>query len=87
MALPGLITKMYAEAGIGNDTFFSTEYENGDREYRISKFIRPAKVEGYYIRVWIFKTVYIFATNEGLKITHKTKNKFKILFGMSGREK
>ena len=30
---------IYAEIGLGNDSFFSTEIEEGDSEYRIDKFI------------------------------------------------
>ena len=38
--------KVFAEVGFGNDSFFSTEFEEGDDEYRIPKFIKPSKIEG-----------------------------------------
>ncbi len=76
--------KIYAEVGIGNGTFFSTEYEDGDREYRVSRFVRPPRVMEYYVRIWIRKTVYIFSTNEGFKKVPKDKTRFKLLFGVGG---
>lgn len=76
--------KIFAEVGFGNDTFLSTEIERGDTEYRISKFIIPKAVKGLYLRIWIFKTVYIVSTNSGFEMTKKDRNKVKILFGISG---
>ncbi len=76
--------KVYAEIGIGNGTFFSTEIEEGESEYRIPKFLKPPKVNGYYLRFWIFKKVFILSTNDGFEITNKDRNKLKILFGISG---
>lgn len=52
--------KVFAEMGFGNDTFLSTEMENEDKEYRIPKFIKPKIISGYYLRFWIFKTVFIW---------------------------
>lgn len=78
--------KIYAEIGFGNDTFLSTEIEEGDREYRIPKFIKPRQIKSYYLRFWIFKRVFIFSTKDGFKITAKSKNKLKILFGLGGEE-
>jgi hypothetical protein len=76
--------KVYAEIGFGNNTFLSTEIEEGNSEYRIPKFIKPNKTEGYYLRFWIFKKVFIFSTNNGFKVIKKDRNKLKILFGISG---
>lgn len=76
--------KVFAEIGFGNDSFFSTEFEEGENEYRIPKFVIPQKIKGIYLRIWIFKTVYIFSTSNGFEITKKSKNKRKILFGVSG---
>ena len=78
--------KVYAEIGFGNETFFSTEIEEGDSEFRIPKLIIPKHITGYYLRFWIFKTVFIFSTNNGFKITKKDRNKIKILFGISGED-
>jgi hypothetical protein len=77
--------KVYAEIGFGNDTFLNTEIENeDDTEYRIPKFIKPPKINGFYFRFWIFKKVFIFSTNDGFKIKNKDRNKLKILFGVAG---
>ena len=76
--------KIYAEIGFGNDTFLSTEIEEGNNEYRIPKFIKPGKIKSYYLRFWIFKRVFIFSTKDGFKVTTKDKNKLKILFGIGG---
>jgi len=76
--------KIYSEIGFGNDTFISTEIEEGDNEYRIPKFIKPQKIKGCYLRFWIFKKVFILSTNNGFETTNKNRNKIKILFGISG---
>lgn len=76
--------KVYAEVGFGNETFFSTEVEDVDTEYRIPKFVRPAKVTEYYLRLWIGRRIFILSTRDWLKIQKKDKNKLKILAGMAG---
>ncbi len=76
--------KVYAEIGFGNDTFLSTEIEEGDTEYRISRFITPKKVNEFYLRFWAFKKVLIISNMQGVKIKAKSKNKLKILFGIGG---
>jgi len=81
------VKKVYTEMGVGNDTFFSTEIEEGEHEYRIFKFFKPPHIGGYYFRFWILKKVFIFSTNKGFDIQSKDKNKFKILFGISGKFK
>ena len=35
--------KVFAEIGLGNPLFFSTEFEKEGKEYRISEFILPKK--------------------------------------------
>ena len=75
---------VYAEIGFGNDTFFSTEIEEGTHEYRVPRFIKPQKVLGCYIRIWLFKTVFSISTNRGFGIKKKDRNKLKIIFGISG---
>lgn len=79
--------KVFAEIGFGNDTFFSTEFEEGSSEYRIPKFVMPSKVRSLYFRLWIFKKVFILSTNHGIEIKDKDRNRFKILFGISGESK
>ena len=73
--------------GFGNDSFFSTEFEKGKNEYRIQKLIIPKKINSFYIRIWVFKRVFIISTNHGLEFNKKNKNKFKFLFGISGINK
>lgn len=76
--------KIFTEVGFGNDSFFSTEIEEGDYEYRVPKFVKPKKIIGYYFRLWIFKKVFIVSTDNAFKIIKKDRNKFKALFGISG---
>lgn len=76
--------KVYSEIGLGNDTFLSTEIEEGESEYRVPKFLRPPKIIGFYFRFWIFKKVFIFSTYNGFETRIKDRNKLKILFGMTG---
>lgn len=76
--------KIYAEAGFGNDTFFSTEIEEGDSEYRIPEFKKPENVEDYYLRFWIGRRVFVFSSKDGFKISKKDRTKIKILFGIGG---
>ena len=76
----------FAEIGLGNDTFLSTEIEENNGEYRIPKFIMPKKIKGYYFRFWIFKTVFILSTSNGFEVKKKDKRRLKILFGISGTE-
>lgn len=76
--------KVFAEAGWGNGTFFSTEFEEGDGEYRVPRFVRPEKICGYYLRFWLFKTVFILSTDGGFEVKKKGRNNLKLLFGISG---
>ena len=76
--------KMFAEIGVGNDTFLSTEFEEGDIEHRIPRFIMPDKITEIYFRFWIFKKVFILSSKNGFKMMTKDRNKFKILFGIAG---
>ena len=78
-----IMKKVFAEIGFGNDSFFSTEFEEGDKEYRVPKQIMPSKLR----RFWIFKKVFILSTNHGFEVKNKEKNKLKILFGISGERK
>lgn len=78
--------KIFAEMGFGNGTFFSTEIEEGDSEYRIPKFLKPQKIIDYYFRFWIFKRAFVFSTKDGFKTTQKNRNKLKIIFGIGGEE-
>lgn len=76
--------KCFSEIGIGNSSFLSTEVEEENNEYRIPKFIFPNKITGIYFRFWLFKNIFILSSNYGIEIKKKDRNKFKILFGISG---
>lgn len=79
--------KIYAEIGYGNDTLFSTEFVREDgREYRLSRFVEPERVTEYYLRFWVFKTVFIVSTKDGFKRKKKKENRFKVLFGVGGEK-
>jgi hypothetical protein len=79
--------KVFAEIGFGNDSFLSTEFEEGDREHRIPRFILPGKIRSLHFRLWVFKKVLILSTNHGIEIKNKDKNRLKIIFGISGETK
>lgn len=76
--------KVFVEIGFGNNSFFSTEIEKGRKEYRVNKLMRPKKINGIYLRFWVFKTVFCISSYDGLTFKKKNKNKFKILFGIEG---
>lgn len=76
--------KVFAEVGFGNDSFLSTEFEDGESEYRVPRFILPDKIHSLYLRFWVFKTVIVLSTNDGFEIKKKDRNKLKILFGIGG---
>ncbi len=78
--------KIFAEFGIGNATLFSTEVEKGKQEKRVAKFIIPPKIEGFYIRIWIYKFVIALSTNRFVNCQNKSKVKFKIIFGIEGHK-
>lgn len=78
--------KVFTEIGFGNETFLSTEFEEGESEYRVPKFILPKKIKGFYIRIWVGKKVFFFSTMNFFEIAKKDKNKFKLLFGIRGEQ-
>jgi hypothetical protein len=75
--------KVYAEIGFGNNSFLSTEIEEGKKEYRLRKIVIPKKVQGVYIRIATKNKTFIFSTYNGF-IIKKGKKKFKFLFGIQG---
>lgn len=76
--------KVFAEMGIGNESFFSTEFEEEESEYRVPKFIVPEKIRDFYVRFWIGKIVVILSMRDGFKTKKKDLSKRKILFGIGG---
>lgn len=78
---------IFAEIGFGNETFLSTEVEEGDFEYRVKGFILPEKIKGMYLRFYIGKRNIILSSRNGLVVKKKIKAKFKVLFGVYGKSK
>ena len=78
--------KIFAEVGFGNETFLSTEVEEGTNEYRVSRFVMPDKIRDFYFRFWIFKTVFVLSTADGFMMAKRDKNRLKILFGIGGEQ-
>lgn len=77
--------KKYVEFGIGNRWLVRTEYELDDgSEYERKGIDRPKRITSIYIRIWIGKYVFILDTFEGFKRSKKTRNKLKIVLGISG---
>lgn len=76
--------QVYAEMGIGNETFLSTEIEEGGHERRIKGFHLPKKITDVYVRIWVGKRVMIVSTKDGVKFVRKEKQGLKILVGVGG---
>jgi hypothetical protein len=81
------MNKVFTEIGFGNDTVVSTEFEEGNKEYRVPKFILPGRFSSLYFRFWFLKKVFILSTNHGFEIKNKDRNKLKVLFGIGGEIK
>ncbi len=81
---PLIMPKVFAEMGIGNGSFLSTEVEEGETEYRVPRFIVPEKILWLYARVWIGRRVFILSTREGFVLQEKNRNNFKVLLGVGG---
>ncbi|MEK4405283.1 DUF3977 family protein [Sporosarcina sp. FSL K6-6792] len=73
----------FVELGFGNTWLLRTETELEDgTEFEEKGIIGPLKFHSIYIRVWIFKTVFILDIREGFKRVNKSRNKFKLIFGV-----
>jgi len=70
----------YYEIGFGNESLSSTEMED---ESRVRGFALDG-IESIYIRIWIWKSVFILDLFEGFKIGIKDEVKFKFLIGLRG---
>ena len=79
------MVKIYSEFGFGNNSFLSSEIEKDSKEHRIKKFICPPKLEGIYLRIWIFHYTFALSTNRFFNYQKKSKRKFKLLFGIEGK--
>jgi hypothetical protein len=76
--------RCYAEMGIGNPTFLSTEIECGVCEWRIPRLV-VSRVESIYLRVWIGRIVFILDSKEGFKYQRKGYCVYKCVLGLVGR--
>ncbi len=76
--------KVYSEIGFGNESFLSTEFEEGKKEYRVNKFIFPIILKEVYIRLWIFNFTLSISFFEGISFKKKDRFKFKFLLGFGG---
>lgn len=76
--------KIYAEFGIGNGSIWSTEFEDGDQEFRLPRLVVPETITQCYFRIWIGKRVLIISTKDGVILRKKNRNALKILFGIGG---
>jgi hypothetical protein len=79
--------KIYTEYGLDfdNNKFGfgrSIEIEKNGKEVRTKKYIK-IKNNKKYFRFWIFKKV-IIISSKGIEIISKSRNNFKIIFGISG---
>jgi len=73
----------FVELGFGNTWLLRTETELEDgTEFEEKGIIGPLKIHSIYIRVWIFKTVFVLDIREGVKRVKKNRNKFKLIFGV-----
>jgi len=73
----------FVELGFGNTWLLRTETELVDgTEFEEKGIIGTLKIHSLYMRVWIFKTVFILDIREGFKRIKKDRNKFKLIIGL-----
>ncbi|WNS42726.1 DUF3977 family protein [Paenibacillus sp. MMS20-IR301] len=73
----------YIEFGIGNTWLVWTETELPDgSEIEVRGIAGPVKCRSLYLILWIRRTVWVLDSQEGFKKTAKTKNRFKLIFGI-----
>jgi len=76
----------YIEIGIGNRWFVRTEIENKDgTEFEERGIIKPIYFESLYVRIWFWKTCFIFDTKEGFKKVRKSRAEYKFIVGIVSR--
>lgn len=54
--------KVFAEIGLGNGSFLSTEFEEDEKEYRIAKFRLPERNRNTYLRFGLGKQYMFFSS-------------------------
>lgn len=76
----------FIEIGIGNKWFFRTETELEDGSEFEEKGIKgPIIYKSVYLRIWLFKTVIILDSKEGLKNMKKKRNSLKFVLGIQSK--
>jgi hypothetical protein len=62
----------------------SVEVERTDgAEYRTKGKVAFVR-ENFYLRIWIFKRVFVISSRGGVSVKHKPRNNLKFVFGISG---
>lgn len=73
----------FIEFGFGNKWFVRTEIEESNgTEFEEKGIVLPIKLQSFYFRIWIGRSVFILDSKEGYKKTIKNRNDFKLLFGI-----
>lgn len=62
----------------------STEMETAYSEIRKNGFSKM-KIREIYLRIWLFKRVFILSSKEGIKSNFKNRNNLKIVIGISDK--
>ncbi|MEK5482442.1 MULTISPECIES: DUF3977 family protein [unclassified Viridibacillus] len=70
----------FIEIGIGNTWIVRTETELEERG-----IIGPIILKSVYLRIWLFKTVVILDSKEGLKKLKKKRNSLKLVLGIQSK--
>lgn len=79
----GIILK-YIEFGLGNSWLIRTETELDDgTEFEEKGIVGEIKLQSLYLRIWIGRTVLILDVKEGMKISKKGRNSFKLIVGIT----
>jgi hypothetical protein len=77
----------FIEIGFGNTWFVRTEVELENGEEYEEKWIKgPVNFHSAYIRVWLWKFVFILDTKEGFKTMRKNRRKFKFILGVVSKQ-
>ncbi|MEK4760454.1 DUF3977 family protein [Viridibacillus sp. FSL E2-0187] len=76
----------FIEIGIGNTWIVRTETELEEgSEFEERGIKGPIIFESFYLRIWLFKTVVIMDSKEGLKKMKKKRNSLKLLLGIQSK--
>ncbi|ETT86392.1 DUF3977 family protein [Viridibacillus sp. FSL R5-0477] len=76
----------FIEIGIGNTWIVRTETELEDgSEFEERGIIGPIILKSVYLRIWLFKTVVILDSKEGLKKLKKKRNSLKLVLGIQSK--